>query len=297
MYSRWYEVAVVVLWLATMSWLVTEKVLPTLLVGDPPSTQAMLEARKPDVPVCWRVSWNDRQLGWAMSTAARQPDDSTKLRSLVHFDELPLSDMIPDVVKALLPDLKKLGNQFQMETRSILLFSPEGNLKGFDSAVKFDPVENAVEVRGVVEGSMLSLGVRAGNFNYETEMRMPPQAMLSDALSPEVSLPDLHRDQTWTVKTYSPLRPPTNPIEIMQARVEGMEPLSWGNGLVDVWLVTYSPDSGSVLGGSGRPRARLWVKPDGTVLKQESSLFDSVMTFVRMPEDEAAELAATVEDW
>jgi hypothetical protein len=297
MYSRWYEVAVVVLWLAAMGWLVTQKVLPTLLVGDPPSTEAMLEARKPDVPLCWSVSWNDRRLGWAMSTTSRQPDDSTKIRSLVHFDELPLGDMIPDMFKAFLPDLKKVGNQFQMETRNVLLFSPEGKLKGFDSAVKFDPLQNAVEVHGVVEGSMLSLGIRASGFYHETEMRMPPQAMLSDALSPEVSLPGLHRDQTWTVKTYSPLRPPNSPIEVMRARVERMEPLLWNDRLVDVWLVTYSPDSGSVLRRTDRPRAKLWVRPDGTVLKQESSLFDSVMTFVRMPEDEAAELAGTVEEW
>lgn len=297
MHSRWYEFAVVTLWLATMGWLVTQKVLPTLMVGDPPSTKSMLEARKPDVPLCWRVSWNGRELGWAMSNTLRQPDNSTKIRSVVHFDELPLADMIPDLLKGLIPDLKKVGNQVQMETRNVLLFSAENKLEGFDSAVRFDPIQNAVEVHGVVEGAMLSVGVRAGDFNYETDMRMPPQAMLSDALSPEVSLPGLHRDQTWSVKVYSPLRPPTSPIEIMQARVERMESLSWGDRRVDVWLVTYSPDSGSLLRRTDRPRSKLWVKRDGTVLKQESSLFDSVMTFVRMPDDEAAKLAATVEDW
>ena len=45
MYSRWFNAAVVVLWLATMSWLVTEKVLPPLLVGEPPSYHQVIEAQ------------------------------------------------------------------------------------------------------------------------------------------------------------------------------------------------------------------------------------------------------------
>lgn len=296
MYSRWYEIAVVLLWLAMMSWLVGQKVMPTMLVGHPPSSQSMLDARKLDVPICWSMAWNGRPLGWAMSTAQRQPDGSTKIRSVVHFDELPLDEMIPSLLRSVLPPLERLEEQFQMETRNVVVFSPEGRLRRFDSVVRFEPTVDAIEIRGAIEGAMLSVAVRAGSFTYETEMRMPPQAMLSDALSPQSTLPGLQQGQTWTVKLYSPLRPPTSPVEILQARVEGLEPMLWNGRPVDTWLVTYRADSGSVLGGSDRPRTRLWVDPQGTVLKQESIVLDSVMTFVRLSDREAAELAETVPD-
>jgi len=45
MSSRWFNTAVVVLWLATMSWLVKEKVLPPLLIGEPPSYSEIIEAQ------------------------------------------------------------------------------------------------------------------------------------------------------------------------------------------------------------------------------------------------------------
>ena len=297
MYSRWYEVAVVLLWFATMSWLITQKVMPALMVGDPPSAESMLDARKPDLPLCWSLAWNDRPLGWAMSTTSLLPDGSTKIRSRVCFEELPLTEMIPKWLKALLVPLGRLEDPLQMETRSVLVFSPEAVLRRFESSVQLEPGINAIEVRGVIEGALLSVNVRSGTFSYETEMGLAPKTVLSDALSPETSLPGLHAGQTWTVKLYSPLRPPNSPVEILQAKVEKKQPMIWDDRRVDAWLVTYRTDAGSVLGRSGKPRATLWVHPDGTVLKQQATILDSTMTFVRLSDEKAAELAKGKLDW
>ena len=46
MHSRWYSVAVVLLWLATMGWLVSQKVLPSLVIGEPPDYQAILAVQR-----------------------------------------------------------------------------------------------------------------------------------------------------------------------------------------------------------------------------------------------------------
>jgi len=294
MYSRWYEIAVVLLWLATMSWLVSQKVMPSLLAGDPPSAESMLEVRKPELPLCWSMAWNDRPLGWAVSTSTAQPDGSTKIRSQVHFDELPLSEMIPTPLKVMFPALTELDDQYQMDTLHILVFSNDGQLQRFESSVQFEPTRKAIEIYGVVEGAMLSLSVRAGELDFETEMKMPPKVVLSDSLSPEASLQNLYEGRHWTVKAYSPLRPPNSPIEILHAEVDGVQPIFWNGRPVDAWLVTYRADSGWIQRNSDRPRARLWVHPDGTVLKQESAVLDSVMTFVRLPEDEAAEMVKTL---
>ena len=88
MYSRWYTAAVVILWLSAMSWLVIEKVLPPLLAGDPPSYRTILEARKRQPPVGWRMALNGRRLGWALCTTGRQPNGLMEVRSRVHFVHL-----------------------------------------------------------------------------------------------------------------------------------------------------------------------------------------------------------------
>ena len=73
MHSRWFNGVVVLLWLAMMSWLVMEKVLPPLLVGEPPSYSKIVEAQGHAPPVGWRISCNGRRLGWALSDTKLQP--------------------------------------------------------------------------------------------------------------------------------------------------------------------------------------------------------------------------------
>ena len=46
MYGRWYTTAVVFCWLASMTWLVTTKILPPLQLGDPPSYAAIVAAQR-----------------------------------------------------------------------------------------------------------------------------------------------------------------------------------------------------------------------------------------------------------
>src|SRR5690348_13075216 len=42
MYSRWFSVAVVLFWVATMGWLIHHKILPPLVVGDPPTYRSII---------------------------------------------------------------------------------------------------------------------------------------------------------------------------------------------------------------------------------------------------------------
>ena len=89
MTSTWFNVAVVLLWLATMSWLITQKVVPALLVGEPPNYRTVVEAQQDDPLVGWSMSWNERKVGWAIHRTFPLPDDLTEIHSLVHFDHLP----------------------------------------------------------------------------------------------------------------------------------------------------------------------------------------------------------------
>jgi hypothetical protein len=293
MYSRWYNAAVILLWLASMSWLVTQKVLPPLLVGQPPNYRTIVAAQRGEPPAGWKLVFNGRQLGWAISSTLSLPNQLTEIRSRVHFDEVPLPEMTEGWARALCQLIEQPLPKLQMDAQSTVTIDCFGRLLNFDSAVGLDPWHRLVRVRGAIEGAQMSVSVRAGDFSYQTQISLPPNALLADAFSPQTQLPGLRIGQTWTVPSYNPLRP-RDPLDILQATVEGCEPIGWNGRTEDTFLVVYRSDPGSTLGGNRGPRGRLWVRPDGTVLKQQVMLFDASMVFVRLPDAEAAALAETI---
>jgi len=291
MYSRWYNVAVVLLWMGSMGWLIVEKVLPSLLVGDPPSQQRILAAQQDEPASGWQVFWNDRPIGWAISVTAPLPDAMTEVRSLVRFEELRLSEMVPAFVQQLLG----LGHDLpgiQMEARSTLVFDAFGHLSRFESAVGFPPVADtvAIKIRGQIDGAELRLGIFCPDFPPVEKTLRVGRAMLSDAMSPQSHLPGLRAGQQWTVEIYSPLSQASHPTEILHARVEARTLLVWNHRQVDTWLVVFRGDPGGEAGGETDVRAKLWVDDHGMVLKQQVVVLGSTMSFLRLPDAQAAAL-------
>jgi hypothetical protein len=290
MNSRWFNAIVVLLWLAAMSWLVKEKVLPPLLVGDPPDYARIVEAQKGAPPVGWRMAINGRPLGWALSDTRSEPTGLTEIRGRVHFDALPLEEMMPSWLRSMTGLNERSIGRLRMDMRSLLTIDPLGHLVRFDSAARVDPLNETMSVQGTVEGRRLQLLVRAGSASVSKEMLLSSDALLCDALSPQNELPGLRAGQSWTVPVYSPLLPANTPLEIIRAKVEGTEPILWNGAVEDAWLVVYRNDPGSGAAGSQPPRGTLWVRRDGTVVKQQVVLFNSTVAFVRLPEGKAAEL-------
>ena len=87
MASRWFNVATVLLWVASMSWLVIATVLPPLLVGEPPTYQQILS--KPDEKVIWSIRWDDAPVGMATSWTDRSTGDMVQMHSDVKLDRIP----------------------------------------------------------------------------------------------------------------------------------------------------------------------------------------------------------------
>lgn len=299
MHSRWYIAGVVLLWLASMTWLVHEKMLHALLVGEPPSTRTVLEAQEGNPPVCWDMAWNGTRLGWAISATAPMERGLTESRSRVHFDRVPLSDVTPRWMHSLIQPLEQLGDQMAMEVDSILVFDPLGRLSRFESLLGFEGMDDdLIKVRGSIDEGKLTMSVHTGDFTYDTETDFRDDVMLTDAFSPQARLPGLREGQTWTVDLYSPLRPPNKPMEILQAKVEGPQRTTlWDGRTVDALLVVYRTDPGSGSSQAKRERGRLWVARDGTVLKQEANILGSTLTFSRASDAAAADLAARVDLW
>jgi hypothetical protein len=290
MHGRWFNVAVVVLWLVTMTWLVREKVLPGLLVGEPPNYQKILEARRTEPPVGWQLQWNHRPLGWAVSATQRLPGHLTEIRGRVHFDELPLSEFTPVWLRALVQLPDKPSKPLATDVRSTLTIDAQGRPCRIESAFEFESPREVITITGAIEGAEMALAVRSRDLSYQASVPIDPEAVLGDGLSPQTQLPGLREGQAWNVEVCSPLRYPNQPMEVLQAKVERLERLSWNDDMVSAWVVEYRDRSGYQPSSDKRLRGRLWVRLDGMVLKQEMTLFDSTVTLIRMTEEESARL-------
>jgi hypothetical protein len=287
MYSRWYTPAVVLLWLSTMTWLVWQKVLPPLLVGEPPQQQEILAARDRERLVGWDIAFNGRPLGWAASRTVKAADGGTELRATAHFDHLPVAEITPGWIQTLFKLAEHEASRIQLDARSTLWLNREGRPTRFRSAVDLRPLGDTIELEGQIQGTRLNVLARSGEFSYTTQTYLPSGVLMGDSLSPQTQLPGLHVGQTWTAPVYSPLRPPNSPLEIYRATVERMVVFAWGGATYDAWLVSYRSESGLSLLGGSPPQGRVWVRRDGTVLQQQVNLMECELTFTRMPYDRA----------
>jgi hypothetical protein len=111
-------------------------------------------------------------------------------------------------------------------------------------------------------------------------------------------LKDLRVGQTWTQRTFSPIRPPNGPMETLQAIVVGQDWVEWDHRNVSTLLVEYRADSGTGFTSNGPPRGRMWVLKDGRIIQQEVTMLSSKMRFVRLTAAETEPYIEKLdEDW
>ena len=290
--SRTFNTIVVVFWMATMSWLVVEKVLPPLRVGDPPNYRSILNQPSPQPPVCWAIYWNRQPLGWAATQVKRRDDGMSELQSRVFFGKVPLDEIAPGWMGAFVKPVMRQAGRMDMEARSTVEIDPLGRLAGFESRVRMANIRDAIRMRGHMDGNYLRLTVESGDVLLKTKKFLPSEALLGDALSPQGRLPGLRLGQTWTMPVYNPFLPPSSPMEILQATVESNELIVWDGKSVMTKLVVYRADSGSSLLASQQTRGKLWVDQDGVVLKQETNMFNSSLMFVRLSPERSEAFSA-----
>ena len=90
MEHRWTQLVITLFWLATMTWLTVEKILPPMRRGDPPSFRSVygnLDASAQ--PLGWTVTWNGSPIGWATSQATHPTAGMTEINSHVHLATTP----------------------------------------------------------------------------------------------------------------------------------------------------------------------------------------------------------------
>jgi len=314
MYSGWYRAAVTAFWLATMGWLLVDKVVPPLLVGEPPSYRTVLEHRDAAPrPVGWTILLDERELGWAISRSEALETGGHRITGHVRFERLPVAELMPAWVRAAMTRFDAIGSlanlQLTMDVASCLVlddldqpleFTSDATWRevGFESPgdsdelTVFNGPRYSVALSGIVEGSRLRIVVQSGSFTYRNDVYMARDAMMGDALTPQPLLPDLRVGQTWTVPVYNPFQPPNRPIEVLHAEVTRRDWVPWAGELVPTLIVEYRGDAGEGLSGEDDLRGRAWVAEDGNVIRQAMYLHGSQLIFERLSDAMVERLAA-----
>ena len=294
---RWYRLAVFALWLAAMSWLTVRKILPPFFAGEPPAYE-LKRVDSPRPPVAWYVYLNEHRLGWALTETSQESTDITEIHSLVHFDRLPFDELLSFPLRDIVRHSIQAAGSTEMEVESNLIINPLNQLVSFDSRFRPKGGQSLAKIEGSVEGDKLKLSVRVGDYN-DPNIELPmPENKIRDSFSPEMELRGLRLGQSWTIVSYSPLalpnpldvirkRPPT---EVLFAKVEEQARLPWNGQLEPIWVVVYRSEASEGPGGEKNIRNRLWVRRDGTVVRQEVFLGDHSLLFMRLPEEDAVKL-------
>lgn len=278
MSSRWFNVAIVGIWLTTMSWLVTQKIWPSLDVGSPPGYGIE------DPHTKWQLLLDDKPIGWAESNVDVDSEGVKSLTSDVFLEELPLRRLGPAWLLRLVDAPESLA---QMRVRSTVEIDPLNRLIGVRTAVDLGSMRDVMLMQGVANGDRLNITARTGDFVYKNELYLPRGGAIGESFSPRTRLGHLVDGQTWTVPVYSPFNAPNSPMEILQARVEGKADLVWNRQIVKTQVVVFRSDPGAgISDAEGTIRGRAWVEQGGRVLRQEVFLFSTRLVFARVPTEE-----------
>jgi hypothetical protein len=101
--GRWTTLAIVLFWLAMMSWLTGRELWKRY--GPPPRLTDMLREASNDGPTRWKISHNFERIGWAETDVVAFEDGRYQLRQRVHFNQasrffeiigLPLGLLFPE---------------------------------------------------------------------------------------------------------------------------------------------------------------------------------------------------------
>lgn len=291
LHRPWLIPPILAFWAVTMGWLVTAKILPSLAGGAPPGYQALFSSGNRLLPVAWTVSCNDCPMGWAISRAERLPDRGLVVDSRLHFDTLPLDEMLPPWLRVLARPVIEDRPPLAFDARGSLSIDSRGDLRSFGSVVSLPGVAERIVLSGTIDDGKVSIVIAGNDIHYATERHFPSTLVLGDELSPQATMPGLHVGRRWTVPVYNPLRAGTAPIDILHAHVAKEETFFWDDHLVRVHVVHYRDDPSA----HHEPRCTLWVDLSGRVLKQESLLLGTKLAFLRRTDEAAERLASTID--
>lgn len=284
MANRIFVLAVVMLWLCSMTWLFTDRILPTFQDGQPPA----IESYENGEAVAWSVEWGGKEVGHAASVRIPGAGGSVELHNRIALDDMPIIDLAPAWMRMAVPSLGEMS----FDVISRIEFDSLGNFSSFDSRVILNDMPSVLRLSGRMKDSYLRLNVVSGQLPFEVPVYMPDSKSLNEALFPDARLPYMYVGRQWQEEVYSPFRATGDPIELIHAEVVGQENIEYGEESRRVMKVEYHGLIGSGVSDKARLQAVAWVEPEGTVLRRDVFMGSSRLRFNRLADEEAAKIGA-----
>jgi hypothetical protein len=289
MANRIFVCAVVALWLGSMSWLMVDKILPSYWNGERP----IAAGYENNVPVGWRVSWGDRQVGHAVSVRIPGTLNTTNVESQVKLTDVPLLDLVPPLMRHVVGEIGSM--KFEAKTR--LEFDSLDNFTKFESSVSINDITPVLRMVGAINGSFLELNVAFGEVSYKPKVPISDRGVLSEALFPDAKLPFMYTGRRWQEEVYNPFSSPSAPIETLDVEVTGVENIDHEGEHIRAFRVESLAPAVTGVPESARLQSVAWVKTDdGTVLRQDVFIANSKLRFERMSSEDAAAIHAKLEE-
>jgi len=250
-------VAILLFWLIAAVALFTRDMLPDLMIGSPPDLRSISKADGSLEPTRWSIMVaedpsliNLRSVGEAVTKSTLRPDGWVQMASDVRIDAQDLLQGTP---------FQSIHNE-RLIVLSTYDIDPSGNLFSFWTAVKAagEPGE-LMTLEGRVKGAALEVRARGPLpiFNWSRTFAYQPRGMVQNTLGPIDRMPGLQVGQRWESRIVSPL---TGRVETIRVEVARKGVLTWANNPVTAL---------EVVARAAPVTIRMWVRPDGLVLRQE----------------------------
>ncbi|HEV3164759.1 MAG TPA: hypothetical protein VGZ22_12090 [Isosphaeraceae bacterium] len=254
---RFVCVAILLFWAVAAVALFTRDLLPDLLIGTPPDLRSISVAERNEAPTRWTVLVADdpsllnlRTVGQAVTTSTARPDGSMRLSSEVRIEARGLLEKTPF----------RTSEDEHLVIKSFCEITPSGNLSNFATRVRSQAEGlELLCLDGRVKGDVLEVKAKGPLPLFNQVMNIPYQSrgMVQNTFGPLDRMPGLQVGQRWKSWIVSPL---TGRVEPMRAEVKRKGVITWANNPVPALEVVAKAAPVSV---------RLWVRPDGLVLRQE----------------------------
>lgn len=305
---RGYAIFIWVGWIFFTSWLVTTKIVPPLLQGEPPEYIDEFSSGLGKRTTGWKLSWGEKSIGETITLSSKSNDHPLEIRSATTIRGLSLGDVLSEVLggayfvmRPMMAEETSVEFEAEFATRAFLQW--DGSLESFETCVKSTGGADLLLIRGVtLNGRRLTLDVRGADGApllpaggpLTNEFALPTNSQLGDSFSPRSQFRNLRVGQRWTVPVVNPISPGA-PVRIIQADVESRVKIHWNETEVEAHKVVFRYDSGLNNPGSA-PLGVMHVAIDGRVLLQEAKFSNISLRMERMTDEESAKFAAKLDD-
>jgi hypothetical protein len=286
--NRIFVSVVVLLWMGTMSWLMVARILPPFFNGEPPGHGVLLR----DEPVCWDIEHDGELVGQAVSKAVPGALGTTEIHSRVILEGLEIRKLAPQWMSTIVRGLGAIS----LDTRSRIVVDSLNNLSAFDTRVRLNDLPLVMKVSGRVDGPDLVLKITSGEVTHTARYPVPKKSLLASELIPEPKLLQVYVGRKWQQEIYSPFRPPSDSLEVLQAEVVEESWFDKNGDRVRARKIEFRAMSPAGVAADNTLRAVVWVGDDGTVLRQDLYLMDTKLRFERRDEPHMLKLAEELLD-